>query len=871
MLYLRLLCLLSLIGLAACGGGGGTPQAPAAPTNVTATPGPGYITVTWQDNSDNETGFVVYRDTAASGLLAPQAMQEIAQVGQNQTTYTDTGVEPGVSYTYAVAAKGASGTSKQAQQLSAPVAPEPDDGGTTVTVSVSPPSIQLAPGGKHTFTASVEGTENQAVTWSSTGGAVTSGGVFTAPAQQGTYQVIATSQVDPRAQGRATVVVTGTPQPVNRKPVIESFTVTPAEGQAPLEVTFSWRVSDPDGDPVNCAIFTEEGYLEYIGEWADPTYVIEDCSSVTSQTHTYARAGEFTAILGVRDSDYTNDDSYVPLVTQSRELNVVRRTITVTNLDDSGAGSLRQAVVDAAGGARIVFADGLSGTLVLSSPLTLTDGTTITGPGRTALTLSGDDKVKLLTIPARATVTVTDLKLTNGFAANVDDILNDGGAVEMGQFSVLTLERVDIANSKASDSGGGIMNRGGTLTLRDVSLINNEAAGNGGGIASIEGTVTVTGSQLSNNRANGSFPNRLGHGGGLYSASSPVTITDTSLVGNVAKSDGGGVGTFTSSPVTITNATVSNNIAGIHGGGLNLHDGNAIIRDSEINGNTAATAGGVMVSHSTLMLEDSSLANNVALSGHGGGLYSYAPANKSDNLTVKRSDILNNVSNDGSGGGIYLQRGVIALEDAAVLDNSAYRGGGLYGSGTIERSLFARNSVKGSWSPQGAGVYAASVLVANSTFVQNSGSWAIQNAGGGDITLRNNTIVNNSGGVLIESSRNLVIAGNIIARNGTDIGRGSWGGSTINSLGYNLIGDGTGDGLTNGVKGDIVGTTDFPVDPVLDPLADNGGPTQTMALRAGSPAIDHIPAAFCSVTEDQRGLPRPGSDGTCDIGAFEAQ
>jgi hypothetical protein len=71
-------------------------------------------------------------------------------------------------------------------------------------------------------------------------------------------------------------------------------------------------------------------------------------------------------------------------------------------------------------------------------------------------------------------------------------------------------------------------------------------------------------------------------------------------------------------------------------------------------------------------------------------------------------------------------------------------------------------------------------------------------------------------------------------------------------------------GLTDGVDGNIIGS-----DPLLEPLADNGGSTQTMALDADSPAIDAGTNTGCPAT-DQRGVARP-QENSCDIGAYEAQ
>jgi hypothetical protein len=96
----------------------------------------------------------------------------------------------------------------------------------------------------------------------------------------------------------------------------------------------------------------------------------------------------------------------------------------------------------------------------------------------------------------------------------------------------------------------------------------------------------------------------------------------------------------------------------------------------------------------------------------------------------------------------------------------------------------------------------------------------------------------------------------------------------LQSHGHNLIGDGSGIITEGGLpSSDLVGTPDHPIDPRLAPLAKNGGPTQTHALLAGSPAIDHGDNTDAPAT-DQRGLARPrDGDGNgssiVDIGAFE--
>ncbi len=98
--------------LAACGGGP-TSTAPQAPSDVVATPGPGYVTVTWKDNSDNETGFEVFR-TTTTGLTVQQTGTSVGNVDPDTTTFVDMDIELEQEYQYSVVAKGAAGSSDAA-------------------------------------------------------------------------------------------------------------------------------------------------------------------------------------------------------------------------------------------------------------------------------------------------------------------------------------------------------------------------------------------------------------------------------------------------------------------------------------------------------------------------------------------------------------------------------------------------------------------------------------------------------------------------------------------------------------------------------------------------------------------------------------
>jgi hypothetical protein len=158
----------------------------------------------------------------------------------------------------------------------------------------------------------------------------------------------------------------------------------------------------------------------------------------------------------------------------------------------------------------------------------------------------------------------------------------------------------------------------------------------------------------------------------------------------------------------------------------------------------------------------------------------------------------------------------------------------------------------------------------------SDGGGAIFQGTYGSLVVNNSTIAGNQlgnsghgGGLDLTNGATIlydtIVAGNLRDSAGDDV-YGLL--DTVDSL-HNLIGDGTGTFLVDGYNGNQVGTHDDPIDPLLGPLQDNGGPTWTMALLSGSPAlaagdIDGVPAT------DQRGFPRV-VDGQVDIGAYEVQ
>jgi predicted outer membrane repeat protein len=268
------------------------------------------------------------------------------------------------------------------------------------------------------------------------------------------------------------------------------------------------------------------------------------------------------------------------------------------------------------------------------------------------------------------------------------------------------------------------------------------------------------------------------------------------------------------------------------------------------------------------------IANGDGGTGNGGGIY-----NDGGTVRATGTTFAGNKAGD-SGGGLYNDSGTVIVSDCTFDRNQARDGGGLFsedGMATVTDSTFDTNSASNS----GGGIYVyGPMTLANSTLVGNTGSGsgggAIYIDGGGTLTMTNCTISGNSGSLgggiwALGDPKEMTLTNTIIANNTN--GDCVIGSGTIIDGGHNLIED-TGAnacGLTDGVKGNVIGQ-----DPNLDPagLQNNGGPTQTVAVLGGSPAINAGDEAVCAAPPvsslDQRGYFRPGASlPNCTIGAYE--
>ncbi len=248
-------------------------------------------------------------------------------------------------------------------------------------------------------------------------------------------------------------------------------------------------------------------------------------------------------------------------------------TFTVTNLNDSGAGSLRQAILDANGAAgadEINFS--VTGTINLISQLDVTDDLTINGSG---ITLDSGNASRIV-IVGSAIVMLNDLSFQNGATSF-------GGAIYNG--GTLTITNSTFSGNTATFNGGVIFNVfGSTLEITNSTFSGNTA---GGGAITNDGTVTITGSTFSGNSA-------TDDGGAiLTSGSGSLTITNSTFSGNSAD-NGGAIYNGPDSTLEITNSTFSDNLADPGIGGAIHNSGALTITSSTFSGNQAAFGAGTL-------------------------------------------------------------------------------------------------------------------------------------------------------------------------------------------------------------------------------------------------------------------------------------
>ena len=391
----------------------------------------------------------------------------------------------------------------------------------------------------------------------------------------------------------------------------------------------------------------------------------------------------------------------------------VLATLTVTSAADSGAGSLREAVANAASGDTIVFAPGIT-TITLGSAIQVPISKSLTIDGGSAVTISGNNTTGILRGGDFSDLTVRNIALVNGrttqrgaaiyadFRVNLtvenvtfsDNVADQGaGAIYLGFESTLLVNGSQFNNNlgiAANDErGAGAI---ATVTPGAVTILNSSFVGNrginGAAINAINALLTVENSQFINNdtlaaqvlSTAGNGPLR-GYGGAIYTdrANNSITIRNSTFEGNQSRSSGGAVHLFADpeDTVLIEGSLFRNNSSvGIVNGWDNGNAG-AIghIRNSSGSG--------------TLTISNSSIINNFA-NAQGGGLWVFNTPTSVVNSTFAGNTAPNNF------GGAITTYSPINLSNTTIVDNSALFSGGLAtGSdnlATVSNTIFANNT-----------------------------------------------------------------------------------------------------------------------------------------------------------------------------------
>jgi hypothetical protein len=311
-----------------------------------------------------------------------------------------------------------------------------------------------------------------------------------------------------------------------------------------------------------------------------------------------------------------------------------------------------------------------------------------------------------------------------------------------------------------------------------------------------------------------------------FDATINVSISGLTLTQGKGSSGFAGAITVGDEVLALSGVVISGNTGGAGGGVLIAPRSRLTLENSTISGNTAITGGGLLLNNDTMtVVRNSTIVRNQAtgLGAEGGGISILSNAS----LTLTNTTISGN--NAPQGGGIWAQNAITTVEDSTISGNSATGdGGGNFldgGAALIRNSTVAFNTANSDNANGGSG---------GGLFLKNGAAVTLQSAIVGD------NIVGVTGAAAD-------ISGTVIATN-------------------SLIEDIAGPAFLAGSADNIFGA-----DPLLGPLANNGGPTQTHALLSGSPAIDHGSNPFALAT-DQRGpgFPRLSGAGV-DIGAFEVQ
>ncbi|MEC4807134.1 MAG: DUF4114 domain-containing protein [Jaaginema sp. PMC 1079.18] len=408
-------------------------------------------------------------------------------------------------------------------------------------------------------------------------------------------------------------------------------------------------------------------------------------------------------------------------------------TLAVTNINDSGAGSLRDAIANAQSGDTITFSSSLA-----NQKIALTGGSLningknliIDGSGASGLTVSGNNTSRVFDIQgANPNVTLKNFTIADGKATPTGT--NDyghGGGIRTGTGATLTLDGMTFNNNYAAGTGGGAVYAG----YQSTNIVKNS---------------TFTGNSTAGKQLDGSVGER---GGGAIAVHSESSLTvDNSTFNNNSGINGGAINSLLST-LTVTNSTFTNN---------DTSAGGQFGPDTRGYGGAIYTDGAHPGIADSIRISNSRFDGNKG-AGQGGALFLYAYGNNQDSAIVENSTIINNsvvkdTQNLALGGGIRMGGGgSLTLTNTTVANNRAYtQGGGLWAgdtSVTMTNSTFYGNRAESADGTQGLG---GAMLIQGNTPANISDSTIANNYagfqggafwGGSNAVTLSNTLVNNN-------------------------------------------------------------------------------------------------------------------------------
>lgn len=473
-----------------------------------------------------------------------------------------------------------------------------------------------------------------------------------------------------------------------------------------------------------------------------------------------------------------------------------------------------------------------------------------------------------------------------GLATTTVDAQQSSKVLEQGT-GMLTLQGFSVDNGKKggllSEDGGAVEAQGDVVLEAmsfDGNTVGSDIGTSRGGAVYAAGAVIASNSVFTGNTATtGDVDLANSYGGALY-AGTVVTVRQSKFVPAVGATTANGANNggavWGETGAEIVGGTFQGNAGDGKGGAVGTN-GDATVNQSLFDGNTNTSggSGGAAYAEGALEVTASTFARNTA--GSGGALYAKGAVNGSG-LNVDG----NEASSDGSSGGGIFAGTTVTLDSSSVTDNLALdevlqtnlvpTGGGIAANSDVSITASVVSGSVAKYNGIGGGIYSTDgkIEVIESTVANNFADQDPNTNGSGvggglaapRVVLRFATVASNGG------TTGANIAARTLESTNSVVAYASGGGaacalSATTSTGYNYGDDGS---------CGFAGPHDVSAgpDPLLAPLADNGGGTLTMRPLPGSPLVDAVPVSACNGcdTADQRGVPRPQGGGY-DIGAVE--